>query len=51
MLTHASAYSEGESLMPWIIWLAIGWLGACVCLAIGITRWFRYVRDQKNRLR
>jgi hypothetical protein len=32
-------------LPGWLVWVLGRWLLACVCLAAGLSRWFRWLRD------
>lgn len=31
--------------MEWWMWALLAWIVASVCIAIGLSRWFRWLRD------
>jgi hypothetical protein len=35
----------------WWAWVVIGWCMASVCIALGLARWFRFLREQDDRER
>jgi hypothetical protein len=34
-----------ELALPWWAWLVVGWVMASFCVAAGLARWFRWLRD------
>ena len=36
-------------LQPGWAWVFIAWALASVCVALGLGRWFRYMRDEDHR--